>query len=357
MWLQLAPIARGESLAPLLYWKLQSQGWPDGMPETARQGMTEAYYASAADNTLLYVELDKILPLLRQAGIPTVVLKGASLALTLYPDRALRPMADIDCLVPQPEHQRAVQLLEGIGYQEERHDQVTGLHDMSDYHVGLKGGPAKRVTIELHWGLVSSRLAWYAAPIEWFWEHTEAWHGEDGTRQLTPTAHLVYLSAHAMLQHGGSQLRLIWLYDLHLLAQSGWIAWDELVEHAAQLGWGSVVGNALGAAQAAFDTHLPDDVLERLARIADPALDRLVAFKQRFSGVRLLYDWYSLLALRGKPRWRYLLGMVFPKPAYIRWRYQPKPAWAWPFFYPYRWTRMFAEGFLALRRGILRAVK
>jgi hypothetical protein len=350
------PIAHREGLAPMLYWTLQTQKWPDALPEAVRRSLTEAYYASVAHNTLLFAELDKILPLLKQNSIPTVLLKGASLAPALYPARGLRPMTDVDCLVPRVEHQRVIQLLEGIGYQEEMHDQVPGLHDMADYHVGLKGGPASRVLFELHWGLVTSPLAWYAAPIEWFWEHTKAWDGESGACQLTPLANMLYLSAHAMLQHGGSQLLLIWLYDIHLLAQSGWIAWDELVEQGAQLRWGGVVGSALRLAQAAFGTCLPDGLLERLDQIADPSVDRLVAFKQRFCGVRLLYDWYSLMALRGKPRWRYLLGMIFPQPAYIRWRYKPRPSWLWPCYYPFRWLRMINEGFLALRRGILRVV-
>ena len=357
LWPQLALLAHREGLAPLLYWTLHARGWPEALPESTRQRLTEAYYASEAHNALLFTELAQFLPGLKQQGLTAVLLKGASLAPALYPASGLRPMSDVDLLVPQSDHPRVTQLLQARGYHEEGHDQAPGLHDMSDYHVGLKGGPAGRVIIELHWGLVSSQQAWYAAPIAWFWQHTEPWQGDDSVRQLTPVAHLVYLSAHALLQHGASQSLLIWFYDLHLLAQSGWIDWDELVAQVAPLRWGGVVGSALRAAQAAFGTHLPPDLLAQLAQVADPAVDRLVAFKQRFSGVRLLYDWYSLLALRGGSRWRYLLGMVFPQPAYVRWRYQPRPAWLWPIFYPYRWTRMLSEAFLALRRGILRAVK
>ena len=357
LWQQLAPLAHQEGLAPLLYWTLNTQGWPVGMPEAVRQSLTAAYYASEAHNALLFHELEVILPRLREQGIPAVLVKGASLAPALYPARGLRPMSDVDCLVSPDDTSRVVALLEALGYHEERHDQVPGMHDMSDYHVGLKGGPGGRVIFELHWGLVSSQQAWYAVPSEWFWQHTEPWQGDAAIRQLTPMAHLVYLSAHAMLQHGGSQLLLIWLYDVHLLAQAGGIDWDALVAEVSRLRWGGVVGSALRSAQAAFGTHLPQDLLPRLEQVADPTVDRLVTFKQRFSGVRLLYDWYSLLALRGWVRWRYLLGMVFPQPAYVRWRYQPRPSWLWPFYYPYRWTRMFAEAFLALRRGILRAVK
>jgi hypothetical protein len=357
VWQQLLPIAHQEGLAPLLYWTLHNQNWSGSIPEPVHQSLVEMYYASVAHNTLLFTELDKILPVLEQNNISVILVKGASLALSLYPERDLRPMMDVDCLVPWAEHQQALQLLGEMGYQEDARDQVPGLHAMSDYHANLKGGPGNRVIFELHWGLVSSPLAWYAAPIEWFWQHIEPWNADGCARQLTPLAHLLYQSAHAMLQHGGSHILLIWLYDLHLLAQSGLVDWQELVEQAAHLRWGGVVEQALRLTQAAFDTRLPEGLLEQLAQVADPAVDRLVAFKQQFGGVRLLYDWYSLVALRGMPRLRYMLGMIFPRPTYIRWRYQPQPSWLWPFYYPYRWLRMCTEGILAMRRGILRAVR
>ena len=356
-WVSLFPLANREGLAPLLYWRLQSAGWPATLPQTVRQSLTEAYYGCVAYNTLLFSELESILPLLQREEIPTLLVKGASLALDFYPERGLRPMVDIDCLVPRDTYQHATQLLHGAGYRAEYYDQVPGLHEISDYHTSLKGGSGNRVIFELHWGLVSTPLAWYAAPVEWFWEHTEPWSAGSTTCQLTPLAHLVYLSGHTMLQHGGSQLLLIWLYDIHLLVESGRIDWAELVRSVAGFRWGGVVATALRWAQAAFDTDLPAGLLERLEQVSDPAIDRLVAFKQRFGESRLLYDWYSLMALRGTPRLRYTMGMIFPQPAYIRWRYNPKPAWLWPAWYPYRWLRMLWEGIQAVQHGVLRAVR
>ena len=356
-WEHLYPIAQREGLAPLLYWQLQKSGWPASLPETICSSLTEMYYASIAHNTLLFSELEKIIPIFKAHHIPTVLLKGASLAPALYPGRGLRPMVDVDCLLLRSDYPLALQLLKDLGYQVKAFDQVPGLHDMSDYHTGLSGGPGQRVICELHWGLVSTPLAWYAAPLEWFWEHTEPWSLAGDALQLTPTAHLVYLSAHALLQHGGSQLILIWLYDMHLLSISGLVDWDQLVESVVNLRWGGVVAQALRQAKAAFDTALPTGILDRLDQVADPAVDRLVAFKQRFGGVRLLYDWYSLMALRGLPRLRYALGMIFPSPAYLCWRYTPRPTLLWPFYYPYRLLRMVFGGILALKHGILRAVR
>jgi hypothetical protein len=356
-WEKLAAIAQGEGLAPLLYWVMQASAWPTCVPEATCQTLTEAYYASSAYNTLLFHELEKLLLMLKENDIQVVVLKGAALAPAFYASKGLRPMADVDLLIHREDLERAEQVLHSVGYDGDAQDQSPGLHEMADYHVGLTGGPGKRVRAELHWGLVASPLAWYAAPIDWFWQHTEVWGTDNHALQLSPEAQLIYLSGHAMLQHGGSQALLIWLYDIHLLAESGQISWDMLVLEACLLRWSGVVEHALRQVQAIFDTQLPEGTLERLAHSADAEISRLIAFKQGFSGVRLLYDWYSLMALRGMPRLRYVLGMIFPQPAYIHWRYHPNPAWVWPIYYPYRWIRMLAEGLLAIQRGILRAIK
>ena len=357
LWDRLTAAVQLNGLAPMLYWVLNSRNWTGGIPETVRRKLTEAYYSSTAHNTLLWEEAKKVLAVLHENGIPVVVLKGAALAPALYATPGLRPMLDVDLLVKRTDLKQAQQLFRRLGYQEGLKDQVPGMLEMSDYHLGLVGGPGGGVKIELHWGLVASPLAWYAAPMDWFWQHIEPFSEGEPAFQLTPVAHLLYLTAHALLQHGAQQVLLIWLYDMHLLVNSGLVQWDELIEEAGRLRWGGVVEQALRMTQAVFDTRLPDGILERLSQKADPQVARLMAFKLSFQGGRLLYDWYSLIALRGMPRLRYAVGMIFPNAAYMRWRYQPRYAWLWPAYYPYRWMRMMAEGWMALRRGILRAVR
>ena len=356
-WTKLAGLADAEGVAPLLYWRFRAGQWPAQLPDPLRQSLTEAYYATVAYNTLLFGALHTILQSYKSENLPVIVLKGAALALDLYHDIGLRPMSDIDLLIQQADLDRAVAIMRRLGYIDQTQDQTPGLHEMADYHIGLIGGPRNLVRVELHWGLVSGSSAWYAAPVDWFWAHTQPW-GEDGfAKALTAEACLIYLAGHTMLQHGGSQLILIWLYDIHYLVQSGTICWQDLVTEVRKLNWGGVVQQALLQCQRLFGTELPEGIIESLAVQADPDITRLVEFKQRFGGVRLIYDWYSLMALRGMPRLRYILGMVFPQPAYMRWRYRPHPGWLWPVYYPYRWLRMLIEGVLAVRQGILRAMK
>ena len=38
-----------------------------------------------------------------------------------------------------------------------------------------------------------------------------------------------------------------------------------------------------------------------------------------------------------------LRGALFPRPAYLRWRYHPRPAWLWPLWYLRRWGNIVGE--------------
>src|SRR3989304_6451529 len=78
-------------------------------------------------------------------------------------------------------------------------------------------------------------------------------------RQLDPTAHLLYLSAHAMLQHGGASARMIWFYDIHLLLSrwGGRVRWSEALEQARVLQWDAALAAALGRSRPLLRTDPP----------------------------------------------------------------------------------------------------
>lgn len=356
-WAATVRLAQAERVAPLLYWSCQQAGWPAGIPAEARQELTRQYFATAARNTLLFDELERILAALAEAAIPVIVLKGAALATTLYPSIGLRPMADLDLLVPQADMERALQIAkEQLGYREPRMDEAPHLNRLVDYHVHLVSGAAQPLVLELHWNLVASRASWYAAPVEWFWQHSQPLPAAPQARMLAPEAQLLYLAAHAVLQHGASETRLLWIYDIHALAGQPGLDWDGLLEQARALRWSAVLLQALKQAQACFATPLPGGLLERLEAQSEARLARVVALKTKFPPVRLLYNWYTLAALNGPARLRFIGALLFPSQAYIAWRYRPHPAWTWPLYYPYRWAIMIWESLLTLGHGLKRLI-
>ena len=115
-WDRLTERACYHGVAPLLYNNLQHMDTPDVWSRNALSGLKRAYYATAARNGLLYQALHEMLHALKTKGIPVIVLKGAALAETVYPHRALRPMSDVDLLIHKADLPRVEDTLMGLGY-------------------------------------------------------------------------------------------------------------------------------------------------------------------------------------------------------------------------------------------------
>jgi hypothetical protein len=143
-----------------------------------------------------------------------------------------------------------------------------------------------------------------------------------------------------MLQHGGGQMRLIWLYDIHLLIthHAERLDWAELVQQAHRFRWAPALHAALQATQDIFGTALPPDVFANLAAMHDPQAARAVQRLSRPISSRTAFFWNELVTLNWAARYALIRAYLFPTPAYLRWRYQTRlPDWLWPLYYPYRW--------------------
>lgn len=363
-WDLLVETARSEGVAPLLYHALNTAGWPEQMPAHLRRDLQATYYATAARNLLIYEELSRILTAL--SPLRVVVLKGAALADTLYPSIALRPMGDLDLLVPRQHLESAVQALQSLGYEREAgQDRIPGFNRVVGFNVHLRGGRRQPLTVELHWNLVAGDTDWRSPRMDWFWEQTEEWktevdnwspssslHSPSSALQLTATAHLLYLAAHLMLQHGGAQARLLWFYDIHLLV-SQWksrLDWDELLDRACQFRWAAALHAALQGAQNRFATSLPNGFLDTLAEATDHQARQLVERKAGTVQTRATTTWDKLTSMGWSTRVYLARSIVFPSSAYLRLRYKPHPAWLWPLYYPYRWFDILREGLTTLWR-------
>ena len=68
------------NIAPFLYQCLKRCGSTDHIPAGVLQFLREAYFRNTAANTRRLHDLSKVLELLRKAGIPVIVMKGAHLA-------------------------------------------------------------------------------------------------------------------------------------------------------------------------------------------------------------------------------------------------------------------------------------
>ncbi len=184
---------------------------------------------------------------LTDAGLEPVVFKGPAVA-ARYPEPGLRPMEDIDVLLPRADHQRALHALRGAGWD------VARAAGGDLYDTALTHRDVPSLFLELHYGLESTSQRVTALDPGALWERRQPLQcGGTAAFGLAPADEIVVLAAHAGKPHHGF-VRLVWIADLAMIvgdaAQRGVaIDWDH-VRAAAEAGrCVTVVGAALQLAR------------------------------------------------------------------------------------------------------------
>jgi hypothetical protein len=361
-WLNFSKKAQTEGVAPLIHW-IFKHGDISGIyiPTKVKEQLKVAYYNTSAQNQIMYQELKRILEALNEANIPVIVLKGAALAATVYPEIGLRPMGDLDLLMPRDDIIEALKVIEPLKYTNirERH---TSVFDWDlEHHVSINKESDPEISLELHWNLISGDADWRSPDLEWFWGNSKPFHSrvmENGTYRskqaddqynqtsvfsLKEVPNILYLCNHQFLQH--STPRLIWIFDLNLIIsqQVNQINWEDLKTKAIELNWAQAVHSGLSHCREFFHTPVPKDLIADLHEL----ISQEDYINQRCTNIpnpKASFVISHLFSIN-KPheRMRFLFSQLFPNPEYVKKRYKPASRWIWPLLYPYRWLRIARE--------------
>jgi hypothetical protein len=130
-------------LLPLVYRNLGADAFD---PEVAGR-LKGLYRRSWSHNQLIFKRAADAIAVLETAGIETLVTKGASLAILSYGDVGVRPMDDVDVLVPIEHTTAAIEALSAAGWSPDHDDPLawTQVH----HSLGFAGADAGNV--DLHW--------------------------------------------------------------------------------------------------------------------------------------------------------------------------------------------------------------
>jgi hypothetical protein len=290
---------------------------------------------NAFRNTLLTEELVRVLKLLAEAGIPTIPLKGVTLADSLYGDPALRVCVDLDILVPRSMVGRAFDLLRTDGYASEFGPGfIADLLLRHDIEYALRRQERGfEFMVELHWGVmwggnleasVTDRLWADASPATVFGAPAYA---------LSPEWQILFLAAHAA-RHQWQGLK--WLVDLHELFSSPDIDWEKLSKKAKQLGWEEVLRISLDACHALFDTPVP-------ANLSFGELPPWVKLFPASAPANLSGAFFATRFLkRPIDKLRYV-ARVFLVPTLAEWRLIALPSFLGFLYYPLRPLRLLCK--------------
>lgn len=147
---------------------------------------------------------------LTDAGLEPVVFKGPAVA-ARYPEPGLRPMEDIDLLLPRRDHLRALAALVAAGWRVAR----PGGGDY--YDTVLTHADVPSLSLELHYGLEGTSQRVTSLDPEALWARRQPIACAGTPAFGLPLAdELVVLAAHAGKPHHGF-VRLAWIADLAMI--------------------------------------------------------------------------------------------------------------------------------------------
>jgi hypothetical protein len=202
---------------------------------------------------LLPRAIQMIVQPLERIGIELLFVKGAALV-DRYPSPELRPMDDIDAIVPHDQLRAAVRGLEAAGWTSHTRKNVP-------YETTLRHPDLPDVPLELHHGLHSwkersTRMTtadlWRRrVPIESFGVPTAG---------LPPEEELVYVAAHAGKPYHVFE-RMLWFVDLAVIIESAKrLDWNRMMAFAHDAECQTVVAVGLHHARR-IGANVPDEVV------------------------------------------------------------------------------------------------
>jgi hypothetical protein len=206
-------------------------------PQAVLDGLARELRSRAAAELLRRRELAEVLDQLAAVDVSPILLKGAALAYSVYDSPVLRPRVDTDLIIPVEQVARVRRVMAARGYHEPLHcdgallfcqfplcrvDQFGVSHNFDvHWRISTQSHFASVLTYE---ELVATRVA-----VPRLGEH--AW-------TAAPHHALLLACVHPVMHHH-NQVRLIWLYDVHLLAsQLSREGFELVVEHAIARGCG-----------------------------------------------------------------------------------------------------------------------
>ncbi len=214
-----------------------------GPERTAFGAMTDAFKMEAL--LLLPRAVALAVRPLTEIGLEPVVFKGPAVA-ARDPEPGLRPMDDIDLLLPRADHSRAIAALGRAGWQVAR----AGVGD--HYDTVLTHHEVPSLFLEVHFGLEGGAEQVTALDPETLWARRRPLECA-GTAAfgLPPAEELVVLAAHAGKPHHRF-VRLVWMADLAMIVgHDTAIDWDRVHAVAKAARCVTVVGTALEMARRA----------------------------------------------------------------------------------------------------------
>lgn len=209
--------------------------------------------------------LQELLAWFEQKGIPTMVLKGMALSVLHYRDMALRPMSDLDIMVPEDRAPEVIGWFQREGWSSlyyranaprnpyfRRH---THAFPLEDPHYGI---------LDLHWHALAE-ATFEGADLPFWSDSVELAVNKIRSRALNPTDQLMHACVHGFTANAQPPIR--WVADAVMVLRSSDVDWTRLLTLASELHVTVPLGSCLSFLRATFQAPIPEQVVRQLQAV------------------------------------------------------------------------------------------
>ena len=321
-------------MIPQLYRNLQRHGVRDPLMDRLK-GVYRYYLYK---NELLMHRVGTLLAAFKDAGIETMVLKGAALIPLYYRESGLRPMLDADVLVHEHQAEQAMELLTRLGWKSARFTQPQ-MRIPIVHSTPFEDGGGRQV--DLHWHLFWE--CFNANDDDDYWENAIPIQvGGAQTLALSPTDQLLHTCWHGARWNEVPPIR--WVADaMSILGASvAEIEWPSLVKKAQRHRIVLPVRDSLEYLKKTFAAPVPDTVLKSLSAVRISNLEREnyevtlspMAPPTNTKILRMLYYDYRWLSSSTSSRFK---SLIFARHLQAKWNIDR--LWHVPIYMPIRMLR------------------
>jgi len=283
-------------------------------------------------------EASDLLDALRAAGARALLIKGAALAHTLYPQPHLRPRADIDLLIPGDSRERVERVLEARGWSHPIETEAELATAQRHYVKPAPGGGVAHV--DLHWKIVNPHVFADAVSFDELERRAMPVPALGSSAHAPGSIDALLLACIHRVAHHHDAIDLLWLWDIHLL--TGRLSADEKTQFVAlarRTRMITVCRRGLELASNLFASSGAAAILRELESNQEASDEPSARFLGGIPTVAVLRE--DLLAL---PTWRarsrLVIEHLFPSAGYMRMLY---PRWP-PVLLPLAYADRIARG-------------
>jgi len=311
---------------PLLYRNLIFHKIED--PEMDR--FKGVYRQSWYRNQMLFHRMLSVLNIFHEAGIRTMVLKGAALSLIYYKDRGVRPMADFDVMVGMKDLEPAIGLLLKAGWEPFETRPLNSFTQKVRHAHNFRDGKLNQ--FDLHWHLLPEFCT--ESSDNDFWDKSVDLNLDGvSTSTLNHTDHLFHVLVHGTGWNRVSSMR--WVADAAVIMSEAGdsIDWQRLSRLARERSLSLSLKSSLNYLCGLLNIAVPPSVLREIEAIPVLKYEAKAYYSKmngnRFSGT-LPSDFFRYLIYAHPDSNKSFWGRTVIFPEFLRYYWGNESFWQLP---------------------------